>query len=376
MTLAFICHSSVLAPMVEAARKAVRKSKIPVLGNLLVTADEDGRLSVMGTDLALSITAYGYAEEVGQAGAVSIDAATFGASVARMPDGPIRVTTDADGRLSVRGGKASARIHTLPATDHPNIVGGAPTHEFHLGSSDLKRIADRCGYAVNDDADRHYLAGIHWHEDAEADPPRLVAVATDGKVLSKLPLDRPDGAAGMPPIIVPIAMVRAWTTLIGKKDAPVRVSMTDAQLTLATPEMSITSRLVDGTYPDYSRLFPRTNPVRAMVPVQDLAGALDRMMIYAPNQENAYRDVRCTFGEGALQLFTKSEIGEASDEIAIDGDAEIVIGWNAKYLLDTMKALASARAFFAMATDGVSTLIASEDEPGHEMVIMSLNLKW
>ncbi|WAP67200.1 DNA polymerase III subunit beta [Jiella pelagia] len=375
MPLAFLCHRDVLAPLVEAASKAVRKSKIPVLGNLLVTADETGRLSIMGTDLALAITAFGYAEEVSEAGAVSIDAATFQASVKRMPDGPVRVAVD-DQTMTIRGGRASARIHILPATDHPSITGGAPTHEFVLGSGDLKRMADRCGFAMRDDSDRFYLAGIHWHEDP--DNVRLVAVATDGKVLSKIHFERPEGAAGMPAIIVPIDMVQKWSAITGKKDTPVRVALSDAHLTLATPELSITSKLVDGTYPAYARLFPRANPLHVTVQAADLADALERMMIYAPNQENAYRDVKCTFGDGALKLFTRSDIGEASDEIAIDddSDAEIVIGFNARQLLDTVKAIESARIVLALADAGAPAMLTSEDEPDHEMVAMPIRLKW
>nr|WP_304363677.1 DNA polymerase III subunit beta [Jiella sp. LLJ827] len=373
--MAFLCHRSVFAPLVEAARKAVRRQKIPILNNLLVTVDADRRISVMGTDLNLSITAHGEAEEVGEAGAISVDAQTLEASIKRMPDGPVRITAD-EQRMTVRGGRASARINVMPADDHPRVAVTEATHSFELGSDVLDRMADRVGYAMSNDEVRYYLNGMFWHEHKDADPSRLVAVATDAKVVSKIHFPLPEGAAGMPPVIVPIQIVREWRLLAGKKGAAVTVSLNDAHITLSTPTLSITSRLVEGDFPDYARLFPRHNPQRATVDIAALKGALERMLIYAPNDENTHRDIRCTFDGGSLQLFTKSEIGDATDELEIEGEADIVIGLSARYLHPTAQAIGSTRAAIALNDPTTPIWIVSEDEPDHEMVIMPLRLKW
>lgn len=371
MNLAFTCHRSLLVPLIERATKKMKKSNIPVLNNVLVSVTDEGEISVMGTDLDLSVTASAEGAEVEVAGAVSVESNLFFASVKRMPEGLVHIVDDGS-RMTVRGGKANARLPTTPEGDHPRLDGKEPTCTFIIPSMDLAAISERCAFAMSAESVRYFLCGVYLHPRDD----KLVAVATDGVVLSKCALDLPEGAKGMPGVILPDATVSAFSLLVGKKDAPVAVAISDGFIRFSVVGLTLTSKLIDGTFPDYERVVPRANDLRATVKVAEMTGAVERMLIYAPDGETRCREIKCSFTADSLEMFTRSEKGEASDEIAVEGMRDIIIGWSSSKLLDLLGSMDSEWATFAMADPTSPCLITAPGDDTREMIIMPARLNW
>ena len=184
-------------------RVVERRNTIPILANVLVKADR-GKLSLKATDLDLEVTD-SIAAEVSPGGSTTVPAHMFYEIVRKLPEGSQIVLEGSGDRavLALRAGRSRFTLQTLPESDFPDLAAGEMSHSFKLAAADLKRLIDKTQFAISTEETRYYLNGIYLHVAGTAKSGTLRAVATDGHRLAQVELPLPQGAAGMPGIIVP-----------------------------------------------------------------------------------------------------------------------------------------------------------------------------
>ena len=231
-----------------------RRNTIPILSNVLIEARDDGSLRLMATDLDLQVDE-SVAAQVEQAGATTVPAHTFFEIVRKLPEGSQVELTAADGKMQVVAGRSRFNLSTLPRDDFPVIAEGELPTRFELPAATLRQIIDKTRFAISSEETRYYLMGIFLHV---ADD-KLKAAATDGHRLARITLPRPDGAEGMPDIIIPKKCVGELRKLLDEMEGTAEVSLSPTKVRFGLGSAVLTSKLIDGTFPDYNRVIPTGN---------------------------------------------------------------------------------------------------------------------
>lgn len=349
-------RSALHVALAQTARVVERRQTIAILSNVLIEAAGDG-LTLTATDLDLEVRVRLEAT-VAKPGAITAPAGVLSGLVAKMGDGPIAFDLDDQGaQLTVSGGRTRARINVLPAGDFPRIDVGVMSHTFPLPAAMLTDAIAAVSFAISNEEIRYYLNGIFIHTAGE----HLVAVATDGHRLSRWRGDMPSGAAGMPGIILPrktvveMAKLAAEGAKAGHADLTLAVS--EAKIRLEIGPTVLTSKLIDGTFPDYGRVIPAQWASEVTLERAATLAAVDR--VTTVNSERG-RAVKCAFGQGKLELSTVNpDAGSASEELAISGDADFTldIGFNARYVADALGALETDTVAIRLSEAGSPTVL-------------------
>ncbi|WP_158810087.1 DNA polymerase III subunit beta [Beijerinckia sp. L45] len=354
-------------------RVVERRNTIPILSNVLLRA-EGQSLMLKATDLDLEVTEI-VAADVGQAGGTTLPAHILYDIVRKFPDGSqvSLETTGESGQLVLRSGRSRFNLQSLPETDFPDLAAGEMTHSFEVGAADLKRLIDKTQFAISNEETRYYLNGIFMHTiDAEGHL-MLRAVATDGHRLARVEVAAPEGSAGMPGIIVPRKTVAEVQKLIDGASETVKVEVSTAKIRFTFGDVVLTSKLIDGTFPDYLRVIPSGNDKRLVVDRVPFAAAVDRVSTISSERGRA---VKLAVADGKLTLsVTNPDSGSAVEELEVDYDsAPIDIGFNARYLLDITAQIDSDTALFKLADPGSPTLVLDRDGASALYVLMPMRV--
>jgi len=349
-----------------------RRNTIPILSNVLIDS-KDGALGLTATDMDIAIVER-TAADVATAGAVTAPAHTLYDIVRKLPDGA-QVDLDATGegeRLTLKSGRSRFTLATLPTDDFPVMSGGDMPHEFQLDAEALRALIDRTRFAISTEETRYYLNGIYLHA-ADGDAAMLRAVATDGHRLARVEIPLPDGANGMPGVIVPRKTVSELRKLIEETDGPISISLSDTKIRFAFGDAVLTSKLIDGTFPDYERVIPSGNDKIMTVDCSDFAEAVDRVSTIATEKMRA---IKMKLDGDQMELSASSqENGQAVEELAIDyGREAIEIGFNARYLLDIANQVEGDTAEFVMADAASPTIVRDPKDPGALYVLMPMRV--
>lgn len=362
--LVITCHRDTLLPLVVKVAKVVdRNEHFPILSTLLIVADADGRVSVTATDLKVTAVATAENVDVTVAGRTCVDSELFRKSLAAMPAAPVTIEVSDEGALVLKSGRSRQRCHAVEATDFPDVVYRNSTHTFVVPAVDLTRMVEKVGFAISTEETRYYLNGIYLHAVGD----NLVAVATDGHRLSKLKLPCPEGAEDMPGIIIPRQMTKHFTLLAGKDDAPIEIELSDRFIRFKTALLSITSQLIDGTFPVYDRFIPRDNPNVVTLPLADLSGAIARLDIHATGKD---RTVAWEFSPETLAFTSKSQLGEAGDELEIACEFDMRIGFSAKYVLDMLASFRGPDVTLKLGDPSSPAMVLDLGDDHRELVLM------
>ena len=230
-----------------------RRNTIPILSNVSIEGGEDG-LRLMATDLDLQINETVEAA-VSEPGATTVSAHTLFDIVRKLPEGSQVELAAADGKLTINAGRYRSSLPTLPRDDFPVIAEGELPTRFELPAATLRQIIDKTKFAISTEETRYYLNGIYLHVSDEAQPV-LKAAATDGHRLARVTVARPDGAQGMPGIIIPRKCVTELRKLLDEVDGTVEVSLSESKIRFGLGAAVLTSKLIDGTFPDYTPRHP------------------------------------------------------------------------------------------------------------------------
>jgi DNA polymerase-3 subunit beta len=247
------------------------------------------------------------------------------------------------------------------------------THEFQMSAADLKRLLDKTRFAISTEETRYYLNGIYLHTAMGDKVPTLRAVATDGHRLAQVELEQPKGAEGMPGVIIPRKTVHELHRLLEDSDAEVRIGISATKVRFEVGTVTLTSKLIDGTFPDYARVIPRSNDKKLIVSNQDFMSAVDRVSTIASERGRA---VKLNLGDDKLVLAVNNpEGGSATEEIGVNyASAPLEIGFNARYLLDIAAQLEGKEAVFMLADPGSPTMVKDTGDVGALYVLMPMRV--
>jgi len=354
-------------------RVVERRNTIPILSNVLLHA-EGGALQLKATDLDLEVTE-SVAADVGQAGATTLPAHVLYEIVRKLPDGAqVSLESSSDnGQYLLRSGRSRFNLQSLPESDFPDLNAGDLTHKFTLAAGDLKKLIEKTQFAISTEETRYYLNGIFMHTTDVGGHTMLRAVATDGHRLARVEMPAPAGSAGMPGIIVPRKAVTEVQKLIEDPTAEVIIELSTTKIRFTFGHVVLTSKLIDGTFPDYGRVIPANNDKYLTVERGPFAAAVDRVSTISSERGRA---VKLSLGDGKLVLSVNNpDSGSAVEEIEVDYDSvPIEIGFNARYLLDITQQLDSDTALFKLADAGSPTLVQDRDGAAALYVLMPMRV--
>jgi DNA polymerase-3 subunit beta len=250
-----------------------RRNTIPILSNVLLQAS-DGALKLTATDLDIEIVEQTSAD-IGQPGSTTVPAHMLYDIVRKLPDGAqLQLEQGPDeGRLAVIAGRSRFSLQALPPQDFPDLASGEATHSFTIAAADLKQMIDKTRFAISTEE----TGIISTASTSTLDSGAMRAVATDGHRLARVELPAPEGAAGMPGVIVPRKTVLELAKLIEDEDGEVAVSLSASKIRFEIDQMVLTSKLIDGTFPDYERVIPANNDKQMDVDTRLFAQAVDRV---------------------------------------------------------------------------------------------------
>jgi len=353
-------------------RVVERRNTIPILGNVLLKA-EGAELALKATDLDMEIADTAPAM-IEQPGATTIPALMFYDIVRKLPDGAeISLDTSDGSTLLLQSGRARFSLQMLPDADFPDLNAGDLPVSFTMTGPQLKRLIDRTQFAISTEETRYYLNGIFFHVVGEGDEARMRAVATDGHRLAKAEMDPPAGSVGMPGIIIPRKSVGEIQKLLEDPEVSAKVELSDAKIRLTIGSVVLTSKLIDGTFPDYERVIPSGNDKILTLDKAAFKSAVDRVSTISSDRGRA---VKLSLSEDTLTLAVNNpDSGSATDEIPVSYSAEpLEIGFNSRYLLDIADQLTSDTAEFRFADSGSPTLIHDQDDSDALYVLMPMRV--
>ena len=354
-------------------RVVERRNTIPILANVLVKADK-GKLSLKATDLDLEVTD-SIAAEVSPGGSTTVPAHMIYDIVRKLPEGTQIVIEGSGDRavLTIRAGRSRFTLQTLPESDFPDLAAGDMTHTFTLPAADLKRLIDKTQFAISTEETRYYLNGIYLHAAGSGKNATLRAVATDGHRLAQVELPLPQGAAGMPGVIVPRKTVGEVQRLIETGEGEIKIELSSGKIRFTIGDVVLTSKLIDGTFPDYARVIPANNDKMLTVDTKDFEHAVDRVSTVSSERGRA---VKLAISGGRLVLsVTNPDSGSATEELEVEYAAEpLDIGFNSRYLLDIAAQIEGENAVLRLADPGSPTLIQDKDAKGALYVLMPMRV--
>lgn len=347
-----------------------KKATIPILQNILL---DTGALTVTATDLDMM----GSTVLAGQAGAsqerTTVDGHTLYDIVRKMPEGGSinAVLESTKGPLILKCGRSRFTLQTLPAEDFPDFSIGEMSHHFSIPGATLAKMVTRCDYAISTEETRYYLNGIYLHVVDGRDGPMLRMVATDGHRLAQVQTVAPEGTDGMPGVIVPRHFVGEIKRM-AESTANVDVSLSTNKIRISNGNGTVlVSKLIDGSYPDYPRVIPTQNSKTVVIERAELESALDRLMTLAEGKNNT---IKFAFSEDRIELtHNNPDKGHAVEEIdgAFTGD-DLQIGFNGRYVLDTLAAAGGERIIMKMNDAGTPGVFHPEEDENALFVCMPM----
>jgi len=371
----FSIERAALLKAVSQAQSVVeRRNTIPILANVLIEA-EGNSVSFRATDLDIEVVDKADAM-VERAGATTVSAVTLHEIVRKLPDGAMVTLTDdsAAGRLTVEAGRSNFNLATLPKEDFPVMASSEYQTNFGAPSPVLRQNSfDKSKFAISTEETRYYLNGVYLHI-ADSDGGHVLrAVATDGHRLARIDADMPEGASGMAGVIVPRKTVNELRKLLDDDEVQIAVSVSETKIRFATPAITLTSKVIDGTFPDYTRVIPQGNTRKMEVDAADFAKAVDRVATVSSERSRA---VKLQLDEDRLVLSVNApDAGAAEEELAVAyGDERLEIGFNAKYLLEIASQVDRENAVFLFNSAGDPTLMREGNDQSAIYVVMPMRV--
>lgn len=356
-----------------AGRAVEKRNTIPILAMLRLVA-ADGRLTLTGTDLDIEASAAADCD-MREAGATAVDAQLLRAIVGKLP-ADADVTLRQDGALCrITAGRAKFQANTLAAQDFPDAPAFAPAARWTMPAERFGALIGPARFAISSEETRWYLNGVFLH----AHEGHLRAVATDGHRLSLVEMPLPEGAAGIPGVILP----RKTVDILAERAADAgewRFALSDARIEVAADDWRLGSKLIDGTFPEYARVIPDASAARLVATVDRtlFAAVVDRIGTVMADRSKA---TRLEFGGGTLRLSARDPGAGAAEEtidVTCEGALATAVGFNGAYLGEICAALATAEMRLHLADAGAPALItpvgSAIGAPGQTLVLMPMRV--
>ncbi len=368
-------RATLLKALAHVQNVVEKRNTIPILANVLLSVKE-GRLTIAATDLEIALIE-DVPVEAAQDGSVTAPAATLYEIVRRQPE-HAQVELDhpgGDAPLALRAGRYATKLVVLPTDEFPKLDAGKLSHRFSIPAQALRGLIDRTRFAISTEETRYYLNGIYVHA-AESDGAAVLrAVATDGHRLARVEEPLPDGAAGMPGVIIPRKTVNEIRKLLEDVTGEIAIALSETRIQFTLDTMRMTSKLIDGTYPDYSKVIPVGNDKILRVDTNDFSNAVARVSAITAER---HKPVKLSVARDLLVLSaTSPDQGTASEEL--DGEqveyssTPLEIGFQARYLNDVTEQI-KGHVEFCFADGAAPTLVRAAGDQSAIFVLMPMRV--
>jgi DNA polymerase-3 subunit beta len=348
-----------------------RRNTIPILSNVLLKGDGDA-LALTTTDMDLEINE-SVAAKIHTAGAITAPAHTLHDIVRKMPEGEITIELDpSKNTMTLKAGRSTFKLSCLPVADFPEISKAELPASFSLPAGELRALIDRTKFAMSTEETRYYLNGIYIHKAEIAGVKVLRAVATDGHRLARFEMPLPEGAENMPGVIVPRKTVMELRKLADDAADSIRISLSESKIRFAFDHVILTSKLIDGTFPNYEQVIPANNDKIVEVNPKLFSGAIDRVSTISDGKSRA---LKLTLNNNTMTLSANSpDSGSATEDVEVHGNDNMEIGFNARYLLDITSQIEGEGCRMRLADSASPTIIQDTSDASALYVLMPLRV--
>ena len=363
-----ISRDALLKPLNLVAGVVERRQTLPILANVLMVLDGD-RLALTGTDLEVELVGRVQIAAGGESGELTVPARKLVDICKSLPEGSNIEFSAQDSKVTVKSGRSRFTLATLPAREFPNVEDSMGTHRFTVKQGQLKRLIDRTGFAMAQQDVRYYLNGMLWEIQGE----ELRVVATDGHRLAMCALPGKIAATDDTQVILPRKGVLELSRLLMEDDADIAIVIGSNHIRATTDDFTFTSKLVDGKFPDYQRVLPRSPDKIVLGSRLELRQAFTRAAILSNEK---YRGVRLKLTKDSLDIVANNpEQEEAEEAVAVEyqGDS-LEVGFNVSYLLDVLGVLSGEQVKLSLSDPNSSALLEESDAGDSLYVVMPMRL--
>ena len=309
---------------------------LPILSNIILEAKDD-KLILSSTNLDIYCSDKIKAEVL-QSGEVSVSAVTFFEIIKRLPSGSevLMIMEEGENEIRLTCGRSKFNLSTLKTDDFPIISDSDLSTNFVLSADELIRIIDKTKFAVSNEETRYYLNGIFLHKAERNSIQFLRAVATDGHRLAQYDIPLPQGAEDITGIIIPKKTIYELRKVLDDANGDVSVSLNENKIKFSFNDLKVVSKVIDGTFPDYTKVIPQKNDKNFKTNNSDLKNAIDRVSAVAANEESKSKAIKFCIENNSLSLSVESQSkGSANEMIDVNYSGDKVdIGFNSKYIID------------------------------------------
>ncbi len=351
-----------------------RRNTIPILSNVLIEAAK-GLLKLTATDLDIEIVET-IPADVLRNGSATAPAHMLYDIVRKMPEGSqvqAELAAGDSARLMVSAGLIRFELACLPQEDFPQMSAGTLPHRFRLAAADLIALIEKTRFAISTEETRFYLNGIYVHAVKDGKAAHMRAVATDGHRLARYELELPDGAKDIPGVIIPRKTVAELRRLLEDAEGAIEIGLSDTKAQFTFNGVELTSKLIDGSFPDYQRVIPTSNDKVLTLDAKDFSQAVDRVSTISADKTRAVK--LNLHGDRVTLSVVNPESGTATEELGANYSAEAIeIGFNARYLLDITGQIVGKDVRFLLADAGSPTLIEDTEDKRTLYVLMPMRV--
>ncbi|MEM8561921.1 MAG: DNA polymerase III subunit beta [Pseudomonadota bacterium] len=363
-----IARDALLQPLNLVAGVVERRQTLPILANVLLVLDED-RLSLTGTDLEVELLGRVKLDQAGESGEVTVPARKLVDICKSLPEGSDIQLAAQDNKVTIKSGRSRFTLATLPAREFPNVEDSLGTHQFTVKQGQLKRLIERTGFAMAQQDVRYYLNGMLW----EIKEAALRVVATDGHRLAMCTLDSKLAPSEDTQVILPRKGVLELSRLLLDSEADIAIVIGSNHVRATTEHFTFTSKLVDGKFPDYQRVLPRSPDKVVLGSRVELRQAFTRAAILSNEK---YRGVRLKVTQNSLDIVANNpEQEEAEESVSVEYQGEpLEVGFNVSYLLDVLGVLSGEQVKLSLSDPNSSALLEESETDDSLYVVMPMRL--
>ena len=352
-----------------------RRNTIPILSNVLLTTD-DGAVTFATSNLDIGLVEKKPAD-ISVEGEITVSAQNLLDLVRKFrSDESIYLELSGDSKtLLVSNGKnANYKFPTLPPSDFVKLAIDGDTNDFEIHTTAMLRLLNKVRFAISTEETRYYLNGVFFHVCVEGDKNKFRAVATDGHRLSCVDTDVPDSCKGLEEgVIIPRQAIAVLDKLVVGVDDSVYFSATKNMASIRVGQTCITTKLIDGKFPDYNRVIPQSNKIKLSLNNAVFKDAVDRVQVMSVERS---RSIKMSITEShAVVAVEKQELGSGTEELDAEFDGEPMdIGFNALYLLDVIKLIEDDNIDIMLLDPNSPILIFDPADPDCKYVVMPLRV--
>jgi DNA polymerase III subunit beta len=352
-----------------------KRNTMPALSNILLETKQDG-VELVATDLEIGIRGH-YKAEVLEPGSVSVSARKLFEILREMPDTDITFATQDNNWVQIQAGKIQFKIVGLAASEFPALPTVEREGRVAISGSGLASLIRKTLFAVGDNDARYILNGLLITLVSTDKKVTMRLVGTDGHRLAVAESElAQDAVSEMPKeirAIIPRKAAQEMRRLLEEEAGEPLLGFTKNLVTFQRSGVFLTSRVMEGTYPNYQQVIPKDNTKKATVDRAALEAALRRVAVLSRDKTNA---VRITLDSGMLTLYTSNpDLGEATEELPVQYRGEsLTTGFNARYLLDALAAMESETVHLEMKSALSPCVVKPEGDPGFLCVVMPMKV--